>query len=269
MSRSGMRPDPHRHGQLDRPGADPVARSAATRSPATRSGCASSCSRCCRRGASATPRRRWSARTWARGDPARAEQAVWRAAVYNMVFLGVVGLLLSSLGRADRRAVHAPSGGRRRTRPLPAHRRLGFLFYAYGMVLVEGVQRRRRHLDADLDQLRASGCAEIPLAYLLSRRGRRLGPSGPYIAITFAFSALAVGVGDHLPPRPLEAGEDLGRLIAADLGTAQTPHPNPLPGGPGRGDRRGWGWWFPRPHLQLHHHHPHLPRPGPPGRGLG
>ena len=89
----GHVPDPHRHGQLHRAGAHPVDLWQPGARRATPSASASSCLRCCRRSASATPRRRWSARISARSGPDRAERAVWTAAFYNMIFLGSVGLV--------------------------------------------------------------------------------------------------------------------------------------------------------------------------------
>ena len=50
-------------------------------------------------------------------QPDRAEQAVWRAALYNLVFLGAVGLLVRRSAHADRRASSRDDAdGRRRGR---------------------------------------------------------------------------------------------------------------------------------------------------------
>ena len=71
------------------------------------------------------------------GNPARAEAAVWKAAFYNFVFLGVVGLLLVLFGDSVVRlftpdlAVVAEGG--RCLRIVAA----GFAFYAYGMVVTQ------------------------------------------------------------------------------------------------------------------------------------
>ena len=56
------------------------------------------------------------------GHPERAEQAVWTAAFYNMLFLGGVGVVFLVFAPADRRAVHAGPDGRRVRGELPAHR---------------------------------------------------------------------------------------------------------------------------------------------------
>ena len=69
------------------------------------------------------------------GNPARAEQAVWRAAFYNLVFLGAVGLCLALTGQrvvalfSDDPAVVVEGG---RCLRIVA---LGFPLYAYGMVV--------------------------------------------------------------------------------------------------------------------------------------
>ena len=71
------------------------------------------------------------------GRPDRAERAVWTAAFYNMIFLGSVGRRLLPGGAADRGAVHDDPAvlpfavGCLRTVSL------GFVFYAFGMVLTQ------------------------------------------------------------------------------------------------------------------------------------
>jgi MatE len=71
------------------------------------------------------------------GRPDRAERAVWTAAGYNMVFLGVVGLtfllgapLIARLFSSDPAVVPFAVGCLRTVS-------LGFLFYACGMVLTQ------------------------------------------------------------------------------------------------------------------------------------
>ena len=54
------------------------------------------------------------------GRPDRAEQAVWRAALYNLVFLGCTGLLFVVFGERHRARLHRPTRrssptGRRRS----------------------------------------------------------------------------------------------------------------------------------------------------------
>ena len=72
------------------------------------------------------------------GRPERAEQAVWRAALYNLVFLGCTGLLFVAVRRRRSCARSRPT---RRSSRYGTHAlriiSAGFLFYAYGMVLTQ------------------------------------------------------------------------------------------------------------------------------------
>jgi putative MATE family efflux protein len=126
------------------------------------------------------------------GNPARAEQAVWRAAAYNLIFLGSVGLLLVLFGR---NVVQLFSGdpavvleGSRCLRIVAS----GFAFYAYGMVVTQAFNGAG---DTRTPTWINFGCfwlGEIPIAYLFSRPTLPLGPTGAYLAIALAFSAFAV-----------------------------------------------------------------------------
>ena len=126
------------------------------------------------------------------GKPERAEQAVWRAALYNWCFLGAVGLVFVAVRATASSALFTRrSGGGRRTRRMPAHRqrRVPVLRLRHGADA--GVQRRRRHLDADLINLFCFWLWEIPLAWLLAGP-LGLGPTGVFVAVLVAFSTLAV-----------------------------------------------------------------------------
>jgi putative MATE family efflux protein len=125
------------------------------------------------------------------GDPARAEAAVWKAAFYNLVFLGAVGLLLVLLGDAVIRiftpdpAVVAEGG--RCLRIVAA----GFAFYAYGMVVTQAFNGAGDTRTPTWINVGCFWLGEIPLAMLLAR-GLAAGPNGAYVAIAAAFSAVAV-----------------------------------------------------------------------------
>jgi putative MATE family efflux protein len=125
------------------------------------------------------------------GNPARAEQAVWRAAFYNLVFLGTLGLVFVWLGPAiirlfttDEAVVQ--SGGLC-LRVVAA----GFAFYAYSMVVLQAFNGAGDTRTPTLINLCCFWLGEIPLAYVLSHT-LRLGPLGGYLAVTVAFSATAV-----------------------------------------------------------------------------
>jgi putative MATE family efflux protein len=123
--------------------------------------------------------------------PERAERSVWIAGFYNMIFLGAVGLafvlaapLLIRLFTSD--AAVFPYGF--------ACLRLvssGFLFYAYGMVLTQAFNGAGDTWTPTWLNLYCFWLWEIPLAYVLARV-EGLGPRGVFIAITIAFSTLAL-----------------------------------------------------------------------------
>jgi Na+-driven multidrug efflux pump len=123
--------------------------------------------------------------------PERAERSVWIAGFYNMIFLGAVGLafvlgapVLIRLFTSD--AAVVPFG--------VACLRLvscGFLFYAYGMVLTQAFNGAGDTWTPTWLNLFCFWFWEIPLAYALAKVVG-LGPRGVFIAITIAFSTLAL-----------------------------------------------------------------------------
>jgi putative MATE family efflux protein len=125
------------------------------------------------------------------GNPARAEAAVWKAAFYNLVFLGAVGLVLVLCGDGIIRlftpdpAVVAQGG--RCLRIVAA----GFAFYAYGMVVTQAFNGAGDTRTPTWINVGCFWLGEIPLALLLAR-GLELGPAGAYVAVAAAFSAVAV-----------------------------------------------------------------------------
>ena len=124
-------------------------------------------------------------------DPDRAERAVWKAGFYNMIFLGIIGLLfiffapqiiwlytdvpdVAQYGVACLRIVA-----------------YGFLFYAYGMVLTQSFNGAGDTWTPTIINLFVFWLWEIPLAYVLSSV-LGMGARGVFIAMTIAFSTLAV-----------------------------------------------------------------------------
>lgn len=125
------------------------------------------------------------------GNPERAEKAVWRAGFYNMIFLGIVGLTFElfapqiiSLFTAD---PHVAKYGIDCLRIVA----YGFLFYAYGMVLGQSFNGAGDTWTPTIINLFVFWVWELPLAYVLSIHFG-IGPRGVFIAITVAFSTLAV-----------------------------------------------------------------------------
>jgi putative MATE family efflux protein len=123
--------------------------------------------------------------------PERAERAVWRASFYNMCFLGIIGLFF---------VIFAGTIVRLFT-PDPAVQpygidclrivACGFLFYAYGMVLTQSFNGAGDTTTPTIINLFVFWLWEIPLAYVLAIHFG-LGPRGVFLAITIAFSTLAV-----------------------------------------------------------------------------
>jgi MATE family, multidrug efflux pump len=123
--------------------------------------------------------------------PERAERAVWIAGFFNMCFLGVVGLLFVFLAR--------PIAHIFTTDPtvvpyaIDALRiiALGFLFYAYGMVLSAAFNGAGDTMTPTILNVVVFWLFEIPLAFVLAET-LGLGPRGVYLAVTIAFSVLAL-----------------------------------------------------------------------------
>jgi putative MATE family efflux protein len=125
------------------------------------------------------------------GRPERAEQAVWRAAFYNFVFLGGVGLALVIFSPGVVRLFSADAevvaNGARCLRIVS----MGFLFYAYGMVVTQAFNGAGDTRTPTWINLICFWVWEIPAAYVLSGP-LGLGPTGVFVAITAAFSLVAV-----------------------------------------------------------------------------
>jgi putative MATE family efflux protein len=123
--------------------------------------------------------------------PERAERAVWTACRYNLMFLGSIGTIfvvftsnIVALYTDDAEiARHAIDCLRIVS--------LGFVFYAYGMVLTQSFNGAGDTWTPTWINLGCLWAWQIPLAWLLALR-LGLGPRGVYVAITIAFSTLAI-----------------------------------------------------------------------------
>jgi putative MATE family efflux protein len=123
--------------------------------------------------------------------PDRAEAAVWRAAWYNTAFLGGIGLVfvlwapqLLSIFTDDpavaRIGIHC-------LRIVAA----GFLFYGFGMVLTASFNGAGDTRTPTIIHLVCLWLWEIPLAWALAHPFG-FGPTGVFIAVSVAFSTLAM-----------------------------------------------------------------------------
>lgn len=125
------------------------------------------------------------------GKPERAEEAAWTAGRYNTMCLVVVGLIfllfapqLISVFSSDPEVI---PHGVHCLRIVSA----GFLFYGYGMVLTMSFNGAGDTRTPTLINLFCLWMFEIPLAWVLARPVG-LGPTGVFIAVSLAFSLLAL-----------------------------------------------------------------------------
>lgn len=125
------------------------------------------------------------------GKPERAEKAVWKACLYNLAFLGFVGVLFVALaGPIVRLFSTDPEVVRHGAMALRVVA-LGFPLYAFGMVITQAFNGAGDTWTPTLINLAVFWAFEIPLAYLLANT-LGFGPTGAFWAITLSFSLLAV-----------------------------------------------------------------------------
>jgi putative MATE family efflux protein len=125
------------------------------------------------------------------GKPERADEAVWTAAKYNALVLGTVGALFVVFTRqivgiftADPAVVPDAVSALRIVSA-------GFVFFAYGLVLTQSFNGAGDTWTPTWINLGCFWAWQIPLAWLLAIE-LGMGPTGVYIAMTVAFSTLAV-----------------------------------------------------------------------------
>ena len=126
------------------------------------------------------------------GRPDRAERAVWTAALYNMIFLGIVGLVFLAAARTARQAC---SRAIRRCGCSPsavcARSASGSCSTRAGMVLTQSFNGAGDTWTPTFINLFVFWLWEIPLAWWLAVPAG-FGPRGVFIALTIAYSTLAV-----------------------------------------------------------------------------
>jgi putative MATE family efflux protein len=128
------------------------------------------------------------------GKPERAERAVWRAGFYNMIFLGSIGLVFIIFANPIVSIFTQAAAGPEVQRYGADCLRIvacGFLFYAYGMVITQSFNGAGDTRTPTIINLFVFWMWEIPLAYTLAFVFK-LGPHGVYLAMTTAFSTLAI-----------------------------------------------------------------------------
>jgi putative MATE family efflux protein len=124
------------------------------------------------------------------GQPERAEQSVWRTGIYNMVFLGSVGVLFILFAEPLIRLFsHDPA-----VVPLGAAClrivSYGNIGYAYGMVMLQAFNGAGDTVTPTYVYLFGFWLLEIPLAYWLAIPAH-LRSNGVFVAIVIAETAIA------------------------------------------------------------------------------
>jgi Na+-driven multidrug efflux pump len=125
------------------------------------------------------------------GKPERAETSVWRACLYNMVFLSALGLVFVVLP--------VPLVGAFTSDPAVAEHAVlalriisaGFPFYAYAMVLTNAFNGAGDTITPTIINVLCFWLWELPVAYGLAHTAG-LGPAGVFWSIAVAYSTMAL-----------------------------------------------------------------------------
>ncbi|HEY6307195.1 MAG TPA: MATE family efflux transporter [Candidatus Angelobacter sp.] len=124
-------------------------------------------------------------------EPDRAEQCVWRAAFFNMVFLATVSLIylafaphIVGIFSRDPVVIHYGANCLRIISSC-------YVIYAYGMVIVQAFNGAGDTRTPTLINLVSFWIVQLPLAYFLGR-GLQLGPNGIFFAILISEVLLAM-----------------------------------------------------------------------------
>lgn len=123
--------------------------------------------------------------------PDRAEAAVWKAGLYNMIFLGLVMVLFLFAAEPILRIfTNDPEVIRNGTQCLQVVA-FGYIFYGYGMVINQSFNGAGDTLTPTIIALVGFWFFQIPLAYFLAGK-TEMGATGVYAAIAIAESVMAI-----------------------------------------------------------------------------
>jgi putative MATE family efflux protein len=125
------------------------------------------------------------------GQPDRAETSVWRAGIYNMVFLLAVAVLFIAGAAPLIRVFSVESDVVRHGVACLRWVSIGYPFYAWGMVMEQAFNGAGDTYTPTIINLFCYWIFQLPFAYLLALTAG-LGPTGVFIAITVAESLIAV-----------------------------------------------------------------------------
>src|SRR5437763_6705604 len=127
-------------------------------------------------------------------DPDRAERSVWRACLYNLLFLCFLGIAFVVFARTIVSAFTADEAVRAFATDCLRIIAAGFPFYAYGMVVSQSFNGAGDTVTPTMLNLIVFWLWEIPLAWALAM-ALGMGPRGAFVAVAVAFSTLAVAAG--------------------------------------------------------------------------
>ena len=125
------------------------------------------------------------------GKPERAEHAVWRTGLYNMIFLGTVGVLFITFAEpiigiftSDPQVFPLAVTGLR-------FFSYGYISYAYGMVVSQAFNGAGDTFTPTVLNLICFWLCQIPLAWFLAI-ALEMGPKGAFLSVVVADTMLAV-----------------------------------------------------------------------------
>ena len=125
------------------------------------------------------------------GKPDRAEKSVWITGFSNMIFLGLVAIVFIVFARQVIAVFTVDPDVIPYGIDCLRYISYGYVFYAYGMVMVQAFNGAGDTLTPTLINLSCYWLLQIPMAYILALRAG-LGARGVFLSITIAESALAV-----------------------------------------------------------------------------
>jgi putative MATE family efflux protein len=125
------------------------------------------------------------------GHPDRAEKSVWRAAFLNMIFLAMIAVIFLTLSRSILGIFSDDPEVLRHGSLCLQIISLGYIFYAYGMVISQSFNGAGDTVTPTLINLFGFWLLQIPLAYALAVFFE-VGSNGVYTAVAVAESAIAI-----------------------------------------------------------------------------
>jgi putative MATE family efflux protein len=125
------------------------------------------------------------------GQPERAEKSVWRAGLFNMIFLAIVTVLFFSFAEYILHFFTQDANVLEHGTLCLQVVSLGYVFYAYGMVVNQSFNGAGDTRTPTIISFVGFWLFQIPLAYALANFFK-VGPVGVYAAIAIAESLMAV-----------------------------------------------------------------------------